>query len=216
MAVPKPDIFPGVQFIEYIEDIPALSEALRGSVRHHRHLCPRQVLGARIGLAGLQALATAVDQTKKELLVIAETDGCFLSGLEAATEVSVNHRTLRVADYGKIASTFVHVASNRAYRISLQPDVRQKAWSYTNGSEHRHYFAMLTGYQLMPGPELLVCKPVALKTPALKLISRPGIRTICDACGEEVINEREVHLEGKTFCRVCYGEDGYYSEQKEK
>lgn len=198
-------------FLEYIEDIPRLAEALHRSVRHHRHLCPRQVLGARIGIAGLDVLGAPVNQEKKELLVIAETDGCFLSGLEAATNVSVNHRTLRVADYGKLAATLVRVAGDHAVRVSLQPKIREKAWDFYRDEDRRHYFAMLTGYQRMPQNELLLFKPVRLDIPAVRLISRPGIRTDCAGCGEEVINEREVYVDGKAYCIVCAGQARYYT-----
>ena len=211
MTVPNRTLPPRVNFTEYIEDIPLLADALNISTRHHKHLCPRQVLGARIGLAGLQALGTPVNQQKKELLVISETDGCFLSGLEAATNVSVNHRTMRVVDFGKLAATLVHVASEQAVRVSLQPDVRKLAWNYASEKETRHYFAMLTGYQKMPIEELLVYKPVKLTTPASQLISRPGIRTICTNCGEEVINEREIHIDSRAYCLDCAGRDQYYS-----
>ena len=204
---------PAVNFIDYIEDIAELSAALSQSVQHHRHLCPRQVLGARIGLAGIQSLGIPVVQEKKELLVIAETDGCFLSGLEAATDVSVNHRTMRIADIGKLAATFVHVATDTAVRVSLNPDVREKAWAYANGDERRHYFAMLTGYQRMPDSELMRFQAVRLIVPAAQLISRPGIRTNCTVCGEEVINEREVYINGAPFCLTCAGNAQYYDQR---
>ncbi|MCA9913987.1 MAG: TraR/DksA C4-type zinc finger protein, partial [Anaerolineae bacterium] len=40
------------------------------------------------------------------------------------------------------------------------------------------------------------------------IISRPGVRVNCDLCGEEILNEREVHLGGQTLCRACA--DGGY------
>lgn len=200
----------GPNFIEYLEDLPELADVLMRSARHHRHICPRQVLGGRIGLAGVRALGMPVRPEKKELLVISETDGCFLSGLEAASDVSVNHRTLRIADYGKIAATFVHVESGHALRLSLAPDVRERAWMYARPGIERHYFAMLTGYQNMPVEELLVITPVALTRPARQLISRPGIRTICAQCGEEVINEREVWIGSQAYCTACAGQEKYY------
>jgi formylmethanofuran dehydrogenase subunit E len=163
------------------------------------------VLGARIGLAGLQSLDKPVRQEKKELLVISETDGCFLSGLEAATNVSVNHRTMRVVDFGKLAATIVHVASDQAFRISLKPNIRKLAWVYARENENRHYFAMLTGYQKMPLAELIAVKKVKLSIPAFQLISRPGIRTNCTKCGEEIINEREILKDGDPYCLDCAG-----------
>ena len=55
------------------------------SSQRHSHLCPRQVLGVRIGLAGTHALGIEVPQKKKRLLIFVETDGCFTDGVEVAT-----------------------------------------------------------------------------------------------------------------------------------
>ncbi len=74
-------------------DIQALLEL---SCRDHDHLCPRQVLGVRIGLAGLTALDFDASPHNKALLVIVESDGCFADGVSAATGCTVGHRTLRV------------------------------------------------------------------------------------------------------------------------
>ncbi|MEZ4709625.1 MAG: FmdE family protein [Caldilineaceae bacterium] len=188
-----------------MSDIQAL---LAQSSARHKHLCPRQVLGVRIGLAGAAALGLDVPRTDKRMLVIVETDGCFADGVEAATGVSMGHRTLRLADYGKIAAVFVDVKSERAVRIAPQLDVRQRAHQYAP-AERRHYFAQLEGYQHMPDCELLSIQPVALTTPISAIVSRPVIRTNCTACGEEIINEREVQQDGRTLCRHCAG-DAYY------
>ena len=50
---------------------------------------------------------------------------------------------------------------------------------------------------------------VELTTPVEAIVSRPVIRTNCQICGEEIINEREVHRDGQVLCRTCAG-DGYY------
>jgi hypothetical protein len=41
------------------------------------------------------------------------------------------------------------------------------------------------------------------------LISRAGVRATCEGCGEEIINEREVMVEGRILCRGC-AHGGYY------
>lgn len=180
----------------------ALHEILERSALRHSHLCPRQVLGARAGLAGLQALGIAPSRANKSLLIIAETDGCFVDGLEAAAGCSVGHRTLRVEDYGKIAATFVDRISGRAVRVAPAPDVRRRAADYAP-REKRHYFAQLFAYQVMPDSELLSIQEVSLLMPVSALISRPGVRVNCTACGEEIINGREVIQDGRTLCRAC-------------
>ena len=186
----------------------ALTRLLEVSSARHTHLCPRQVLGARIGLAGASALGLDIPRRDKRLLVILETDGCFADGIEAATGCTVGHRTLRIEDYGKIAATFVDVETERTLRIAPQPDLRHRAFSYADG-ESRHYFAQLQAYQSMPDDELLNIQPVTLTTPIQEIVSRAGVRVNCDACGEEIINEREVLLHGRILCRAC-GWGGYY------
>jgi formylmethanofuran dehydrogenase subunit E len=185
-----------------------IEELLIRSAALHRQLCPRQVLGVRMGLAGTAALGLEVPRKDKRLLVIVETDGCFVDGIEAATGCCIGHRTLRVVDYGKVGATFVHVGSGEAIRLSPQEDVRQRAWLYAPEQEVR-YDAQLVGYQRMPDSELFVFKPVALITPQQDLVSRPGLRVNCDGCGEEIINEREVRLNGMVLCYPCSGESYY-------
>ncbi|MBX3052620.1 MAG: TraR/DksA C4-type zinc finger protein [Caldilineaceae bacterium] len=186
-----------------------LSAILAASSARHSHLCPRQVLGARMGLAGGRALDLDLPRTDKRLLVFVESDGCFADGVEVATGCTMGHRTLRLEDYGKIAAVFVDVKSERAVRVAPRLDVRDRAYAYAPG-ERRHYFAQLQAYQVMPDAELLVIQPVSLTTPVAQIVSRPIVRVDCERCGEEIINEREVWVGGQTLCRACAG-SGYYS-----
>ena len=186
-----------------------LQRALDVASARHQHLCPRQVLGARAAIAGTGLLELEVPRADKRLLVIVETDGCFVDGVEAVTEVSVGRRTLRVEDYGKIAATFVDVKTERALRVAPRVDVRERAWDYAP-EQKRRYFAMLHGYQRMPDAELLSFEWVELAKPVAAIVSRAGARVNCGGCGEEIINEREVVGDGVSLCRSCAG-GGYYS-----
>jgi formylmethanofuran dehydrogenase subunit E len=188
----------------------ALAEILRASAARHTHLCPRQVLGARMGLYGLTLLGIEAPVARTTALVILETDGCFADGVEIATGATIGHRTLRIQDYGKIAATFVDSRSGRALRLSPVLDARERAWTYTP-KERRHYFAQLKAYQAMPLEDLFRVQAVQLNVSISKLISKPGQRVLCDQCGEEIINEREVVRAGTRLCRACAGA-GYYLE----
>lgn len=188
--------------------MPELKLLLDQTAARHRHLCPRQVLGVRAGLAGADHLGAPVPQCDKRLLVIAETDGCFTDGVEVATGATLGHRTLRMEDLGKIAVTFVDTLSGNAVRIAPRLDIRQRAWEYASG-ENRHYYAMLEAYQRMPVEELFLFQDVSLKKSLAQIISRPGYRIDCDRCGEEIINERQVQRDEMILCRTCAG-DGYY------
>lgn len=188
-----------------------LVEILTLSSSWHNHLCPRQVLGARIGLAGAAALGLEIPRRDKRLLVVVETDGCFADGLASATGCTMGHRTLRLADYGKIAATFVDVKTETAVRISPRLDIRDKAYQYAP-DEKKHYYAQLLGYQQMPDAELLTIQPVRLSTPVDRIVSRAGVRVNCAGCGEEIINEREVMVGKRPLCAACAG-TAYYAPE---
>ncbi len=49
-----------------------LSSLLKQSSARHAHLCPRQVLGVRIGLAGLAAIGLETPMPHKAALVFIE------------------------------------------------------------------------------------------------------------------------------------------------
>ncbi|MFO3797100.1 MAG: FmdE family protein, partial [Anaerolineales bacterium] len=123
----------------------ALADLLQKSASQHSHLCPRQILGVRMGLLGMKALGFDAPPPKKRLLVIVETDGCFADGITAATDCTVGHRTLRVEDYGKTAATFVDTITGQAVRIAPALDIRQKAHAYAP-DEPRRYFAQMQAY----------------------------------------------------------------------
>jgi formylmethanofuran dehydrogenase subunit E len=188
-----------------MKSFPAL---LRESSQHHSHLCPRQILGVRIGLAGMKALGLEANEGTKRLLVILETDGCFADGVIAATNCTVGHRTLRVEDYGKAAATFVDTGTGRAMRVAPTLDIRQQACACCP-EEPRHYFAQMQAYQVMPDEQMVTVTEVHLAIPIAKIVSRPGVRVDCASCGEEIMNEREVMLEGEPLCRACAG-GSYY------
>lgn len=185
-----------------------LDKLLEISARNHSHLCPRQILGVRLGLLGMQLLGFSEPPAKKRLLIISETDGCFADGVSAATNCTFGHRTLRVEDYGKTAAVFVDTVTSQALRVTPILDIRERAYAYTPG-EARHYFAQMQAYQTMPDEVMFTVQAVALNVPVAALVSRPGVRVNCDACGEEIMNEREVKSDGKTLCRAC-AQGAYY------
>ena len=187
-----------------------LHELLKQSSARHDHLCPRQVLGVRMGLAGLAAIGLEAPMPHKAALVILETDGCFADGLEVASGAVVGHRTLRLVDQGKIAATFANVESGQTVRLAPSLDVRQRALKYAPEIKKK-YYAQLKGYQIMPETELFTFQEVTLDPALRMIISRPGLRAKCANCGEEIINERQVCVEGKVLCRTCAGERYYKS-----
>ena len=181
---------------------------LKLSLSRHDHVCLRQILGVGMGLAGLEAIGLEAPMPHKAALVFIETDGCFADGIEVATGASVGHRTLKIVDTGKIAAVFANVKTGKTVRLAPHLDVRQRAPSYAPGIKQK-YYAQLKGYQIMPVEELFSVMEVSLDPGIQTVMSRPGVRVKCSHCGEEIINERQVHVDGRVLCLHCAGE-GYY------
>jgi formylmethanofuran dehydrogenase subunit E len=189
----------------------SLDESLTHVSRLHRHLCPRQVLGVRMGMLAGCCLDLSLPQTNKRLFVFTETDGCFADGVSVSTGCWLGRRTLRLVDYGKVAATFVDTRTARAIRIAPRPDVRSIAARFAPGERSR-WHTQLRAYQCMPDDLLLDVQPVIVTLSLSTIISRPNVRVNCVVCGEEVINEREVLKAGQVMCRACAGER-YYTAQ---
>ncbi|NOH04905.1 MAG: formylmethanofuran dehydrogenase [Chloroflexi bacterium] len=182
-----------------------LDALLRDSATHHHRLCPRQVLGARVGMLAASLLDLNLPQSDKRLLAIAETDGCFVDGISAATGCYVGRRTLRIEDYGKTAATFVDTLTEQAIRIAPRAGIRELAWDYAPSARNK-WEAQLIGYQHIPDDLLLDWQWVKLAVPVKKMIGQAGRRVVCERCGEEIINQKEVMCKGNILCKTCAGE----------
>jgi len=185
-----------------------LDRILAESAKRHKHLCPRQVLGARMGLFAAELLGIDLPRPDKGLLVISETDGCVVDGLISVTGCRVGSRTLRILDFGKVAATFTDTYTEETVRIIPRREARALAADHVPGARN-NWEAMLLGYQVMSLSELFVVQHVALNMPLSQIISRPGMKAVCEVCGEEIINGREVVNNGVVLCHACSGE-GYY------
>lgn len=181
-----------------------LQACLDRSAMLHGHLCPRQVLGARMGLYAGELLGIELPQRDKRLFAFIETDGCFADGVATATGCWLGRRTLRLIDYGKVAATFADAKTGQAIRMTPTPMARDRASTYVPDAPNR-WHAQLAGYQVMPVTALLQARPVSLTVSLTALISRPGVRINCTSCGEEILNEREILLAGRVLCRGCAG-----------
>jgi formylmethanofuran dehydrogenase subunit E len=169
-------------------NMPDLQELLKESASHHRgHICPRQVLGVRMGIYAGELLGLNLPQSDKRLFTFIETDGCLADGLSVATGCWFGRRTMRLVDYGKTAATFVDTQTGRAIRIAPALSSRTRCFEYAPDAQDR-WHAQLEAYQVMPAEVLLDAQDVVLTISLQDIISRPGHRVVCDQCGEDIIN----------------------------
>jgi formylmethanofuran dehydrogenase subunit E len=186
-----------------------LSVLLEQVSEMHRHLCPRQVLGVRMGMLAGELLGLAFPQVDKRAYAFVETDGCFADGVSVATGCTLGHRTMRLMDYGKVAVTVADTQTGHAWRIAPHPQARHTATARAPLAQSP-WHAMLQAYQDMPPEDLLCWTRVALTVDLAALISRPGVRVHCAMCGEEILNEREVMRDDAPLCRACAGDSCYF------
>ena len=192
-----------------------LDDLLTISATHHHKICPRQVLGVRVGLLAGRLLEIPLPQPEKRLLAIAETDGCFVDGISAATGCYVGRRTLRIEDYGKTAVTFVDTLTEQAIRVAPRASAREQAWEFAPSARNK-WEAQLIGYKHIPDEFLFCWQRVELTIPVKQIIGQAGRRVTCEICKEEIINQREVIHEGTTLCKSCAGESYFcFVEQPE-
>ncbi len=199
-----------------IPNTAVLAPLLKESSQMHRHLCPRQVLGIRMGLYGLRQIGLIdsdyqprYQNKRKRLLCIMESDGCGVDGVAVTTDCFVGNRTLRVLDYGKMACTLVDTHNEKMLRITPHPNARALAREFVPNAASR-WHTYLDGYQIIPDHLLLIAQEVILTQSIAEILSRPGVRVNCEQCGEEIVNEREVIVNGRMLCRACAGES-YFS-----
>ena len=190
----------------------SLEELYEEAGTFHGSVCGGIVLGVR--MAHLGCRAAAVDdpkkpENKKKLMVFVEIDRCATDGIQSVTGCSLGKRTLKVMDYGIMAATFYNQKTKQAFRISVHPEARQRAKAlFPDHTDKNHLY--LEAYKQLPDDRLFVVEEVAVDLGGLDMPGPPPDRTACHDCGEEIIQGREIHQDGKDLCRRCAGLPVYY------
>ncbi len=187
---------------------PSFDSLLDQAVAAHGHLCPGQVLGVRMTIAGLHGLGLSIPPPRKRLLAFIETDRCAADAVASVSGCSLGKRTLRHMDFGKMAATFLDLTTGRAVRVTARDDARDRVAAYVPGAADGHE-AQTTAYRLMPDAELLTLQDVRVALKDGDLPGPPRGRRPCSACGEHVSYGREVVRDGALVCRACAGESYY-------
>jgi len=163
------------------------------AMAYHGHLCHGMVMGIRMGRYGCRQLGIDDPQKYRDLIVYVEMDRCASDAVSIAAGVTLGKRRLKWVDYGKLAATFVDLATGRAIRIAPRPEVPH-AGSDTDPLEFWNDWT---------DEQLFTCTEVRLVVPQEDQPGRPVRRAVCARCGEEVQDARDVVVDGETLCRAC-------------
>lgn len=186
-----------------------LEEYLALAAQSHGHMCPGQVLGVRMAMLGLKELG--IDDPvkhRKRLLTYVEIDRCATDAVSLVTGCRLGKRSLKYLDFGKVATTFVDLETNRAVRVVARDDSREKAKAMFPELADP-YKQQLEAYKVMDDGDLFTLQSVRVKLRPEDLPGRPRSRVVCDECHEGVNDGRERRVNGRVLCRNCAGESYY-------
>ncbi|MDQ1590183.1 MAG: hypothetical protein QOG71_810 [Pyrinomonadaceae bacterium] len=191
---------------------PPLDELLHECEALHGHICPGQVLGARMGMLGCKLIG--IDDPRgtdrKKLIVWVEIDRCMTDALSAVTGVRLGRRSLKYFDYGKVAATFLNTETGRAVRIAALDSSRALAdarYAALPSKKERQ----MAAYREASEAELFKIECVTVDYKETDAPGRPRTRLTCTSCLEGVNDGREVNVEsGEVLCRPC-ANGAYYT-----
>ncbi|MEG0292599.1 MAG: FmdE family protein [Anaerovoracaceae bacterium] len=177
-------------------------EDLKAAVDYHGHLCSGQILGVRMARMGARLLSIDEPTANRDLIVYVESDRCLTDAIGTVTGCKLGRRRLKWMDYGKTAASFLDLSTGKAYRIWREKLI------YPSENED-----MVAFYNKFSDEELFKFKEVTITPRAEDLPGKPLTITKCEICGEEIIDGREIKIDGHIFCKGCHG--GHYYQLKE-
>jgi formylmethanofuran dehydrogenase subunit E len=177
----------------------AYSTLLEEAGRFHGDVCRGIELGTRMTMRGLREIGVTDPKGKdrKKLIVFVEIDRCATDAIMALTGCRPGKRTMKVLDYGKMAATFVNVETGRAVRVAMREkdgNVRQDTIDFGE----------------LPDEELFSVNAVDVDLRPEDLPGRPVRTRTCSRCGENIMDGREIEVEGENLCRPCFEHKAYY------
>jgi formylmethanofuran dehydrogenase subunit E len=186
------------------------------SARIHGHLCPGQVIGVRMAILGCRLIGldepTSHHQIKK-LIVYIEMDRCAGDAVAVVTGVRLGRRSLKFANYGIMAATFINLETNRAFRIVSTEEARDLAPFYAPDVVGKSD-QQLEAYKLMPDSVLFRVYKVRVKLNDYDMPGPTRKKITCTRCGQVVRDHREVLINNQPVCRPCT-ENSYFTDAGE-
>jgi len=183
----------------------SMDELLRQAEAAHEHLCAGQILGVRMALLGLKRLGfegRPQGAERKRLITYVEIDRCATDAIALVTGCRLGKRALKFRDWGKMAATFVDLASGRAVRIAAlenSRDLAERLYPHLEAKSLRQ----MQAYRELPYSELFREEWVRVTVDEADLPGHSSGRAICEQCGEGVNFGRVTRVNGQTLCLSC-------------
>ncbi|MEM1556353.1 MAG: FmdE family protein [Candidatus Bathyarchaeia archaeon] len=167
----------------------------------HGHLSPGVALGLKMGWIGLKLLG--LKKGDKRLFAIVETPLCLADGIQAATGCTIGHASLRVEDFGKIAACIARSDTKMGVRLSLRQDKLPQNvidWA-TRKRKLSHEEEKTIVNEIMGLDEAAFTVERVFVEPFFSFEISNVIK--CDECGEWVLENRVIRINGRKLCKSC-------------
>ncbi len=177
---------------------------LADAERAHGHLCAGQILGVRMAMLGCTRLGIEEPRgrDRKRLVTFIEIDRCATDAIGVVTGCRLGKRALKLRDWGKMAATFVDLATGRAIRLAATESSKERARELHPEIENKNRQQMLA-YRELPDADLFAEEWVQVELEPKEFPGYKGERTACAVCGEGISYERWVLQDGEKLCRGC-------------
>jgi formylmethanofuran dehydrogenase subunit E len=184
-------------------------ELLQQAEIAHGHLCAGQILGVRMALLACRLLDVVEPRgvDRKKLVSFVEIDRCATDAIGLVTGCRLGKRALKFRDWGKMAATFVNLATGRAVRIVALEDSRELARQRYPEIENKGQQQM-KAYRELTDEELFREQWVTVDLPPKEMPGYKGARVACSECGEGVnfdrfIERSEPDGQVRRLCLSC-------------
>jgi formylmethanofuran dehydrogenase subunit E len=188
---------------------------LAESAAAHGHLCPGQVVGVRMALLGCRLIGLTDPRSReqiKKLIVYVEMDRCTADAVAHVTGARLGRRSLKFADYGIMAATFVRLDTGAAFRVVSTEDARDLCHLYAPGLDTK-VEGQIAAYKRMPDSVLFQVQQVRVPLSEWDLPGPTRSKVACVRCGQVVRDGRQVASAEGPQCKPC-GQGAYFQEPR--
>lgn len=168
---------------------------LEKAEQYHGHICSGQVLGIRMSLLALKLLDLTPEDDLRDLVIFLETDRCVADAAYVVTGVTLGRRRVKVYSYGKTAMSFLDLKTGRAVRVCVSTADRP--------SHHAPKEEQISFWEKYADSDIFSWQYVHIDLPEEELPGPPVSVLTCAACGEDVLDRKEILKDGKAYCRAC-------------
>jgi formylmethanofuran dehydrogenase subunit E len=194
----------------------------------HGHLCAGQILGVRMAMLACQRLGvedprgrlSPQSKDRKRLVTVVEIDRCATDAIAVVTGCRLGKRALKFRDWGKMAATFIDLASPlpsddaiptyKAIRIAALESSKARARELYPHIEDKNKQQMLA-YRELPDADLFSEQWVSVPLHPREMPGYKSPRIACTQCGEGINYDREATIDGRILCQACaHPESRYY------